>query len=189
MTFIRELIIAFWLIFLIYWTVTAASAKKTMNASQWWRGWALRMFLIIVVVLAFHTQLTQWSATLQTMEETNPLVDGIGGFLCGAGIAFAIWARYHLGRNWGMPMTRKKEPELVTSGPYAYVRHPIYTGVLTAILGSALVSGAWWLVIFLTASVYFIYSATMEEKYLMQIFPTQYPPYKKKTKMLIPFVF
>jgi len=67
------------------------------------------------------------------------LMGGVGVALCALGIGLAIWARTYLGRNWGMPMSRKENPELVTSGPYAYVRHPIYTGLLIAMLGSVTV--------------------------------------------------
>ena len=59
----------------------------------------------------------------------------VGALLFACGIALAVWARLHLGRNWGMPMTQRAEPELVTSGPYRFVRHPIYTRLLTAMLG------------------------------------------------------
>ena len=63
----------------------------------------------------------------------------IGTLVFACGIGLAVWARLHLGRNWGMPMTQRAEPELVTSGPYRFVRHPIYSGLLAAMLGTALV--------------------------------------------------
>jgi protein-S-isoprenylcysteine O-methyltransferase Ste14 len=63
------------------------------------------------------------------------ILTAIGAVLFACGIALAVWARLHLGRNWGMPMTQRAEPELVTSGPYRFVRHPIYSGLLTAMLG------------------------------------------------------
>src|SRR6185503_8446049 len=104
------------------------------------------------------------------------------------GITFAIWARYTLGRNWGMPMSVKEKPELVTSGPYALVRHPIYTGVLLALLGSTFVVGLWWLIIFAVGTIYFLYSAAREEALMMKEFPNEYPAYKARTKMLIPLI-
>ena len=64
--------------------------------------------------------------------------EALGLVLFGLGLAFAIWARVHIGRNWGTPMTQKDEPELVTSGPYRLVRHPIYSGILLANIGTAL---------------------------------------------------
>ena len=113
----------------------------------------------------------------------------IGFVLFLAGLALAIWARLHLGKNWGMPMTKKQNPELVVSGPYSFIRHPIYTGLLLAILGSALTVNGYFLVLLVLISAYFIYSATVEEKIMAAEFPKTYPDYKKKTKMLLPFVF
>jgi protein-S-isoprenylcysteine O-methyltransferase Ste14 len=109
--------------------------------------------------------------------------------LAAFGIGFAVWARTYLGRNWGMPRSIKENPELVTTGPYAYVRHPIYTGVLLALLGSVLMSGLPWLIVFVVACGYFIYSAYQEEGVMLRTFPESYPPYKARTKMLIPFIF
>jgi protein-S-isoprenylcysteine O-methyltransferase Ste14 len=88
-----------------------------------------------------------------------------------------------------MPMTVKENPELVTSGPYAYVRHPIYTGVLLAIAGSLLLAGPWALVAVMLPGAYFVWSARQEEKIMEKEFPSEYPAYKKRSKMLIPFVW
>jgi protein-S-isoprenylcysteine O-methyltransferase Ste14 len=88
-----------------------------------------------------------------------------------------------------MPMSIKDHPELVIQGPYVYVRHPIYTGIIFAMLGSALALGLWWLIFGIVMFLYFIYSAVKEEKTMIREFPNEYPAYKKRTKMLIPFVF
>jgi len=85
-------------------------------------------------------------------------------------------------------MTEKDEPELVTSGPYRLVRHPIYSGLLLAVLGTALATDIHWLIVFGIVGVYFVYSARVEERLLSSSFPTAYSNYKMKTKMLIPFV-
>jgi protein-S-isoprenylcysteine O-methyltransferase Ste14 len=87
-----------------------------------------------------------------------------------------------------MPMTQKEEPELVTTGPYRFVRHPIYSGILCGLLGTALAINLYWLIAVAVAGAYFIYSARVEERNLMRTFPTQYPGYRARTKMLIPFV-
>ena len=101
----------------------------------------------------------------------------------------ALWARVHIGRNWGSPMTRKDEPELVTSGPYRLVRHPIYSGILVAGVGTAVALSWQWLIVVALAGLYFVYSATVEERYLTEQFPESYPAYKQSTKMLVPFIF
>ena len=110
-------------------------------------------------------------------------------FLAATGAGLAIWARSHLGKNWGIPMAVKKKPELVTSGPYKFVRHPIYTGFILGLMGSTLASGAFWFFSLLPMCAYFIFSAFMEEKALAREFPAQYPEYKKRSKMLLPFIF
>ena len=104
-------------------------------------------------------------------------------------MGFAIWARVHIGRNWGTPMTQKDQPELVTSGPYHLVRHPIYSGILVASVGTAVALSWFWLIAVGLAGVYFLYSATVEERYLTEQFPDTYPLYKHSTKMLLPFIF
>ena len=86
-------------------------------------------------------------------------------------------------------MTQKDEPELVTSGPYHLIRHPIYSGILVAGLGTALGLNWLWLIAVGLAGIYFIYSATVEERYLAEQLPDAYPAYKHSTKMLVPYVF
>jgi protein-S-isoprenylcysteine O-methyltransferase Ste14 len=86
-------------------------------------------------------------------------------------------------------MTQKDEPELVTSGPYHLVRHPIYSGILVAGIGTAAALSWWWLTAVALAGVYFLYSATVEERYMIEQFPDNYLVYKRSTKMLLPFIF
>jgi protein-S-isoprenylcysteine O-methyltransferase Ste14 len=112
----------------------------------------------------------------------------LGIVVVAGGFGFAVWARVHLGRNWGMPMAVKEEPELVTSGPYRFVRHPIYTGILTAVVGTALAINLLVLAVAVAVGAFFLYSATIEERNLGAIFPIAYPAYRARTKMLIPFV-
>jgi protein-S-isoprenylcysteine O-methyltransferase Ste14 len=168
-----------WIAFWIYWLVSASVGKQSVPS-----GWRTRLtgvsvvgvFLIAGVLrggsLAVH------SVVLETM--------GMLVFACG--IALAVWARLHLGHNWGMPMTQRAEPELVTSGPYSFVRHPIYTGLLTAMLGTALVDNLLGLIVVAVLVAYFYYCGTVEERNLTATFPTAYPEYRSRTKMLIPFL-
>jgi protein-S-isoprenylcysteine O-methyltransferase Ste14 len=120
---------------------------------------------------------------------TNPWRAGIGLVLFGAGLGFAIWARVHIGRNWGSPMTQKEEPELVVSGPYRLVRHPIYSGILLAGVGTAVALSWGWLILVILAGVYLGYSSVVEERFLTEQFPDRYPVYQRSTKRIIPFVF
>lgn len=90
---------------------------------------------------------------------------------------------------WGTPMSWKGEPELVTSGPYRLVRHPIYSGILVAVLGTAVALSWLWLIAAVGAGVYFAYAATVEQRYLSREFAATYPAYQHSTKMLIPYIF
>jgi protein-S-isoprenylcysteine O-methyltransferase Ste14 len=112
---------------------------------------------------------------------------GAGAALCVAGLAFATWARVALGRNWGMPMTLHQNPQLVTSGPYRYVRHPIYTGLAAMWIGTALV---YPLATLPCAAIiaYVIVSALREERDMAQRFPDTYAEYQRRSKMLVPFL-
>ena len=113
----------------------------------------------------------------------------LGVAACATGIAIAGWARVCLGRNWGMPMSVRARPTLVRSGPYRVVRHPIYSGLLLAAVGSALVTGPGWLVVVAGAAAYFVVSLRVEENDMARAFPDQYPEYAGHTKRLIPFVY
>lgn len=193
MSIYNWLIIACWAVFIAYWAFSAVGTKRNLSTSAMWHGVWVRIGLAIVVLLIvraeganpqFFNLLAAHTATL-----SNPALSIVGVIFSVVGIGFAIWARTHLGRNWGMPMTIKEKPDLVMNGPYRLVRHPIYTGILLAILGSTLVASLWWLVIFFIAGAYFVYSATQEERQMQKEFPERYPAYKARTKMLIPYVF
>ncbi|MDA8292617.1 MAG: isoprenylcysteine carboxylmethyltransferase family protein [Actinomycetota bacterium] len=169
---------AFWL----YWLVAAFSMKRgRVPVSRELRIRALILVLVVAVDrLGFFRHDT---------HDTDPWRAGLGVPLVVLGLGFAVWARVHIGHNWGTPMTQKDEPELVTSGPYRLVRHPIYSGILVAGVGTAVALSWLWLVAVLLAGVYFIYSATVEERYLTEQLPDAYPAYKRSTKMLVPFTF
>jgi len=119
---------------------------------------------------------------------SNPWLLGIGLALFVLGLAFAVWARVYLGRNWGMPMSQKAEPELVTTGPYRTVRHPIYSGIILAMVGTAIAVSPYWLAAVVIVGGYFLFSAVVEERNMARLFPADYPPYKQTTKMLIPYL-
>jgi len=85
-------------------------------------------------------------------------------------------------------MSRKECPELVISGHYALVRHPIYTGVVVAMIGSAMAQGLSWLLPLTMNGAFYMVSALREEKMLGEAFPQHYPAYKARTRMLMPFL-
>jgi protein-S-isoprenylcysteine O-methyltransferase Ste14 len=178
-----ELVLAAgWSAFWLYWLAAAFTTKR--GRVPWSRELRIRAVLVVVVVLLVHFGVFRGRGV-----DTDPWRAGIGLVLFAAGLAFAVWARVHLGRNWGTPMSQKKEPDLVTSGPYRLVRHPIYSGILTAGVGTALALSWLWLVAVALAGVYFVYSATAEERYMTEQFPLDYPAYRRSTRRLVPFVF
>jgi protein-S-isoprenylcysteine O-methyltransferase Ste14 len=168
-----------WIPFWIYWLVSATGAKASRPGRRWTPIGGVSALAVILVVRVFRTG---------SLAVHSPVLGAIGAVLFVSGLALAIWARVHLGRNWGMPMTERVEPELITSGPYRYVRHPIYTGLLLAVLGTALVTNLIGLVIAAVLTGVFYYSASVEERNLTAVFPTAYPAYRDSTKMLIPFI-
>jgi protein-S-isoprenylcysteine O-methyltransferase Ste14 len=179
MTALTTAIIIIWTAFWGYWLIAAFAAKESARPRRTRAPGLVIAFIAFVLIRVFH-----WT----TLAVHSPVVQAVGAALLLAGLALAVWARVYLGRNWGMPMTQRAEPELVTSGPYAYVRHPIYSGILLAILGTALATNLYWLIGVVLLGAYFAYSATVEERTLATTFPTSYASYRTRTKMLVPFV-
>jgi protein-S-isoprenylcysteine O-methyltransferase Ste14 len=171
---------AFWL----YWLLAAFSMKR--GRVQWSREARIRVVIIVLVVVLNRFHVFHGAPGVQHSDSWR---EAVGLVLFGLGLGFAIWARVHIGRNWGHPMSQKKDPELVTSGPYRLVRHPIYSGVLVAGVGTAVALSWFWLIVVGLVGVYFIYAATVEERFLTEQFPDAYPEYKRSSKMLVPFVF
>jgi protein-S-isoprenylcysteine O-methyltransferase Ste14 len=170
-----------WAAFWLYWLLAALGTKR--GRVSWGREIRIRIVLAAIIIGA-----TRLGAFRGHQLHTDPVRESVGLALWAAGLAFAIWARLAIGRNWGTPMSRKREPELVTSGPYRLVRHPIYSGIILAGLATALALSWWWLVVAGLAGIYFLYSATVEERYLAEQFPDGYPAYRRSTKMLVPFI-
>jgi protein-S-isoprenylcysteine O-methyltransferase Ste14 len=168
-----------WLVFWAYWLASALSVKAGRASARRIPLTGLSLLSVILLLRVFRGG---------SLAVHSPVLGAIGTVVFASGIALAVWARIHLGRNWGMPMTQKAEPELVTSGPYRFVRHPIYSGLLTALLGTALATNLIGLVIVVVLGGYFYYSASVEERNLIATFPTAYPAYRSSTKMLVPFV-
>jgi protein-S-isoprenylcysteine O-methyltransferase Ste14 len=170
-----------WAAFWLYWLSAAVGVKA--GRSRWGRFAAFRVAIILIVLLLARFRVFHGHGLT-----TDPWLQGIGLGLFVLGLALAVWARIYLGRNWGMPMTEKEDPELVTSGPYHTVRHPIYSGIILAMIGTAVAASLYWLIAVALIGGYFIYSAVMEERRMATVFPDTYPAYKQSTKMLIPFI-
>ena len=165
------------------WATLPAAAAAAWLVGLCLLGGTIASLMVGAIVIRV---LRAGSPTAVTVH--SGVVRGIGAALVVCGLATAVSARLALGRNWGMPMTEKREPELVTSGPYRFVRHPIYSGILLGFAGTALATNVYWLIVFGVCLVYFVYSARVEEGLMTSSFPSAYPTYRARTKMLIPFV-
>jgi protein-S-isoprenylcysteine O-methyltransferase Ste14 len=169
-----------WLAFWLYWLSAAAGVKS--GRSRWHRYIGFRIVIALVVVTLLRIP------AFRGHDTRDAVLGAIGVPLFVLGLALAVWARIYLGRNWGSPMSEKHDPELITTGPYRWIRNPIYSGIILAMVGTAIAISLQWLVIAVLLGGFFVYSAVMEQRFLESRFPETYPPYKQSTKLLIPFV-
>jgi len=177
-------IVIAWAVFWIYWLLSALAAKPG-RGTAWRRGASVR-FVLFAAWFIF-VRLTGFKA--QGVSASAPWLTWLGLALFVVGLGLAVWARLYIGRNWGTPMSQKDDPELVTTGPYRTIRHPIYTGIILGMIGTALAISLWGLIVAAVLAGYFTYSAFTEERNMAATFPDTYPAYRASTKMLIPFVF
>lgn len=197
MTFAKHwaywLIFVSWIGYLSYWAVAALNVKKEAMRKGWGRrGWVLMRLAFIAVLLGvahFRPDAFHRLFGISGAKPRSAAIPDTGAVLCALGVAFAVWARLHLGRNWSPQPSLKVDHDLVTSGPYRLVRHPIYTGVLTALVGTALAGSPFWLLLLAFALVAFLRRVGIEDGIMAREFPRTYPAYKARTKALIPFVW
>lgn len=174
---------ACWISFFVIWAVASiAYGGGTWRYSGRNRGIRLLMFVALLIAIGAGNRLPRVS-----LAGWPNGVAAAGAALSILGLVFASWARVVLGRSWGMPMTLRDDTKLVTSGPYVYVRHPIYTGMASMAVGTTLVYplAVVWCVLML---VYFVVSVRREERDMEQLFPDEWPAYRQRSKMLVPFV-
>ena len=175
-------IFAGWVAFWLYWLAASIGVKS--GQTRWTRFAGVRVGVILVILLLLRVKALKGHEAI-----SGPWLQGIGLAVFLLGLALAIWARVYLGRDWGMPMSQKADPELVTTGPYRRIRHPIYSGIILAMIGTTIAVSLYWLVAVVFVGAYFVYSAIAEERFMAGRFPDSYPEYKRSTKMLIPFIF
>jgi len=177
------LIDALWLILLAYLIIAARGVKPDTRGHVW-----QSVGLLLAIVAAFLLPHLPVFRFLH-FAPVNPVVSGLGVVLCAAGMAVLVSARRHLGRNWSQTVSTKKGHELVTSGPYRHVRHPMYAGGVIACIGSAIGGGGAWIFLLVILGAIFLWRVGAEDTLMAQQFPNEYPDYKKRTKALIPFVW
>ncbi|MEO8358973.1 MAG: isoprenylcysteine carboxylmethyltransferase family protein [Vicinamibacteria bacterium] len=174
-----------WLIGLLYWIVSARGIKRIVRRES--RGMRLA-FLAQAVLTAILLRPGRWPGWLGDTWIIGGLTRyWIAVAVVAAGLGLSIWARRALGRNWSGTVAVKEDHELIQSGPYVWVRHPIYSGILLMILGTGLASGrAHGLLAFPIAVSALWLRSRAEERWMGEVFGERYAAYRRKSWALIP---
>jgi protein-S-isoprenylcysteine O-methyltransferase Ste14 len=178
-----------WGVFWLLWFLPAIFSKRTIQR-QTSGSRVLQIVLIAAAyVLVFNPDLPIRLLNLRLVP-SGAAATILGYSLMLAGMLFAVWARVFLGGNWSASVTLKQDHTLVRSGPYRIVRHPIYTGLLVALLGTAIAVGELrgFLGLLLAAMAWKIKSTT-EEAFMVQQFGEQYTRYRREVKALVPYLW
>jgi len=187
-TVYRYLFPAMWFAWAVYWWISSRAVKATVQRES-----PTSRFAYIVPLIAAGYLLAARSVRVPFLDERfvarSPWTFGVASALTAAGLLFAVWARRHLGANWSGTVTIKQGHELIVTGPYAFVRHPIYTGLLVAIAGSALAVGEWRGVAAIAlAALSFAMKLRLEERFMEQQFGDAYREYRRRVPALVPFI-
>jgi protein-S-isoprenylcysteine O-methyltransferase Ste14 len=182
-----DIIAVCWSIFVIVWLVNAARTKRTVEKQSVASALAHRIPVgfawFLIVVPKWHSPLN-----LQIIPRTEVL-QMTGAMICVCGLAFTLWARKTLAGNWSSDVTFKQNHELIRSGPYRIVRHPIYTGLLAMWLGTVIYIGqVRGIASLLLVTIGFWIKLSQEERLLLRHFPDAYPAYQREVKTLVPFL-
>lgn len=177
-----------WAGWALIWVIASRNVKHTSRREDpVSRFWNTAPLLLAALLLAFQ-HIWPEVLTRRLLPWGLPLTL-IGILLLLAGLGFAIWARYHIGRNWSGVVTVKEDHALVRSGPYGLVRHPIYTGLLLAIIGTALTrANAAAIIAILLVLFAILRRVTVEEKWMTETFGAAYDDYRATTPALVPFL-
>ena len=176
-----------WISWLIYWALSARNVK----ADQWRESFTSQLVhkapaLLAAVLLAAPGELPR-VLNRRFIPDDGPLT--LAPLVPATGLGFAAWARRHLGRNWSASVVVKEDHALIRTGPYRYVRHPIYTGDPARVLGTALAIGEWRALIAVPLAVLsFVLKSRAEEGRMRETFPAIWE-YERHTAALVPFVY
>jgi protein-S-isoprenylcysteine O-methyltransferase Ste14 len=175
-----------WIVFLLYWFFSALKLKAVKQREPHRERVVYLVFMVAAYFLMFNDRLSLgWLG--QRFVPDTVAIGATGVAITAVGVAFAIWARWHLGQNWSATVTLKEGHELIRSGPYGRIRHPIYTGMLLALAGTALALGEYRGVIGLAmAIVCFTAKARKEERYLVTEFGEKFKEHIRQTGMFFP---
>ena len=177
-----------WGIFFIVWVLAAIFTKRTVYHQT--GAERLRYMGVIVIgwYLLFRGNRFPYPFNVHIIPHTDAILL-VSSVLCVCGLAFCLWARAVLGRNWSGTVTLKENHELIVRGPYRLVRHPIYTGLLAMLFATAIQQGHIAAMLgFLLTFVSFWIKSSFEEAVMTRQFPEDYPAYRKQAKRIIPFL-
>jgi protein-S-isoprenylcysteine O-methyltransferase Ste14 len=176
-----------WIALGIIWLVGVLRTKPTQERTDLGSRLAYRVFTVLAYVLIFGKRVIFPEWLLTRLFARAEWIDVLGIALTALGVGFAVWARIYLGQNWSSAVTIKVGHELMRAGPYAWVRHPIYSGLLLAMLGTGLVRGevrgAVAFVVLLTG---FWMKLGREERFMRKTFGAEYEEYARRTGALVP---
>jgi protein-S-isoprenylcysteine O-methyltransferase Ste14 len=182
----REWINALWILFGVYWLVSAFKRKKTKQRESWTQRFPYVLPLVVAFYLLSRPE-AHYGWLGARFVPASDAAGWVGVLLTAAGVAIAFWARWHLGSNWSGVVTLKEGHELIRSGPYRTIRHPIYTGILLALLGTAVAVGeVRGLLALAIAWLSFYIKARREESFLTQEFGPGFAEHRRHTGMFLP---
>ena len=174
-----------WLTFAAVWGITANynESRAPAERRRSWYGSGLIPVVIISAVVRLAVPRADW----QSVTFSAPWARFLGLAILLAATALTVWARFALGLMWSAVPAVKEGHELRTSGPYAITRHPIYTGLLGMIAGTALLAGGGpWSVPFPVALILIEFKIRIEERFMTAEFPQEYPRYRRRVPQLVP---
>jgi protein-S-isoprenylcysteine O-methyltransferase Ste14 len=179
---------ALWVVYLLYWQVAARGAKSNERVEPLVsRIVRVVTFFFVIVLLMDHWMPIPVLYRSYLSENNWTAWFWIGAVISVLGLGLAIWARVYLGTNWSRSVTIKRDHKLITGGPYSLVRHPIYTGLLTGFLGTAIAIGqVRGLVAFALIFAVLWYKLQLEERWMQQQFGKDYEQYAQRVPALVP---
>jgi len=178
---------ALWILWALIWVWSARAVKRARRRESPASRAAHVIPLAVVTVLLALPSLPGWLG--ERCIGPGATTATVALVLVAGGLAFSVWARAVLGGNWSASVTLKDGHEIVRSGPYRWVRHPIYTGLIVAIAGSALARGEWRGIVAIAIATAALWrKLRMEERWLTEEFGQRYADYRKQTRALIPFI-
>lgn len=190
-----RVILASWAAFLLVWLGLSFFVKRDVRGGGSARAYQARVLVLAILVIVLirsshrHRSGVSLFSNRLSLFVPSPALLWIGAACAAVGIAVAIWARLYIGRNWSPRPAMKEQHELVTGGPYAFVRHPIYSGIILAALGTASTGTLFGAILLVFAATLFVSRVAREERIMLELFPDVYPSYQLRTKRLVPFIW